>query len=146
MIVLDTSVFIDAIFRFDSHRSRLAADLFRTAQNAGVSIIEPEIFKIELIGQLVRRIQKKEAFIIYNAIVSKIEFITIEKLREIAFSVAYDTGCRAIDSYFIAAAKISRNILITNDRIMAANAKKSNIYVYYLVDEFKDAIERLEKL
>ena len=92
MIVLDTSVFIDALFRFDEQRSRLAGDLFRVTQNIGISIIEPEVFKIELIGQLVRKTEKREAFEIYNAIVNKIEFVTIEKLREIAFSVCIRYG------------------------------------------------------
>ena len=56
------------------------------------------MFKIELIGQLVRRTKKEED------ITNKVEVVSIEKLRELAFSIAFETCCRAIDAYFIATA------------------------------------------
>ncbi len=34
MVVMDTSVFIDAIFRFDENRSELVRKFFRFVQNA----------------------------------------------------------------------------------------------------------------
>ena len=40
----------------------------------------------------------------------------------------------------------SVSILITNDKIMAKNAKKGEIEAYYLIDEFKDALERIEEI
>ena len=45
--------------------------------------------------------------------------------------------------YFIATAKLTNSILITNDRIMSTNAKKYGVEAYYLIEEFNDAKERL---
>jgi predicted nucleic acid-binding protein len=56
------------------------------------------------------------------------------------------THCRAIDSYFIATAKLTNSILITNDRIMASNAKKANIEAYYLIEEFDKTINKIKEL
>jgi len=123
---------------------KLLKKFFRLTQS--LNIILPEIFKVELIGQLVRRIEKKEALKIYNEIIEKIGIIPIEKLRELAFSVASDTGSRAIDSYFIATAKLTNSILITNDRIMDNNAKKAGIEAYYLIEEFKKVTKKIEEL
>ncbi len=62
---------------------------------------------------------------------SNVNIVSIERIREISFSVDSETGCRAIDAYFIATAKVTNSILITNDRIMAKNAKRYNIETYY---------------
>ncbi len=145
-VVLDTSVFIDGIFRYDEYRYEIAKETFRVIQSKFLDVIVPEVFKIELIGQLVRRIEKEEALKIYNEIIEKVVIIPIEKIRELAFSVAHDTGCRAIDAYFIATAKFTNSILITNDKTMATNAKKYGIEAYYLIKEFNDVKERLKKL
>jgi len=131
-VVLDTSVFIDGIFRYDEYRYEVAKETFRVIQSKFLDAIVPEVFKIELIGQLVRRIEKEDALKIYNEIIEKVTIIPIEKIRELAFSVAHDTGCRAIDSYFIATAKFTNSIIITNDKTMAANAKKYGVEAYYL--------------
>ncbi len=144
MIVVDTSIFIDAIFRYDENRYKLVREFFRFIQNAGLSVVVPEVFKVELIGQLVRRIKKDEALKIYNGIISNVDIVNIERIRETAFSVASETGCRAIDAYFIATAKITNSILITNDRIMANNAKKCGIEAYYLIEDFNNAMDRLK--
>ena len=146
MIVVDTSVFIDAIFRFDENKSELVRKFFRFVQNAGLILVVPEVFKVELIGQLVRRMKKEEAFKVYNSIMSNVNVVSIERIRETAFSVTSETGCRAIDAYFITTAKITNSILITNDRIMASNAKKYGIEAYYLIEEFDNAMERLKNL
>ncbi|WP_290598010.1 MULTISPECIES: type II toxin-antitoxin system VapC family toxin [unclassified Archaeoglobus] len=101
---------------------------------------------MELIGQLVRRIPKNEALVIYEEIVSKINFIEFKVLNETAFSICFETGCRAIDSYFIATAKLTNSILITNDRIMAANARKAGVEAYYLLEELDSAMRRVAGL
>jgi len=56
------------------------------------------------------------------------------------------THCRAVDSYFIVTSKITNSILITNDKVMANNAKEYEIEAYYLTEEFDKTLERLEKL
>lgn len=146
MIVVDTSVYIDALFIFDEHRYELVKNFFRIVQNKGLKVVKPEVLKIELIGQLVRRTKKDEAFKIYNSIISRVDIVNVEKLRELAFSIASETGCRAIDAYFIATAKLTNSILITNDKVMAKNAKKANIDAYYLIEEFDNAINRIKEL
>lgn len=146
MIIIDTSVFIDGIFIFDDRRCKIAEDVFRVIQSKGLSVVVPEVFRIELIGQLVRRMRKEDALNIYNEIASRIEVINIENLRELAFSIAYDTGCRAVDSYFIATAKITSSILITNDKVMASNARKAGVEAYFLIEEFDRAIKRLNEM
>ncbi len=141
MTVVDTSVFVDALFRFNEERSSVAGSVFEVLQEHRITILEPEIFKIELIGQLVRRIPKQEAIALYEEIVDRINFVEFKVLNEIAFSICFETGCRAIDSYFIATAKLTNSILITNDKIMAENAKKAGIKAYYLMEEFSDLMK-----
>ena len=68
MIVVDTSVFLDELFKFDQERHEKARILFRLVQERDILIVEPGIFKIELIGQLVRRMKKDEATILYESI------------------------------------------------------------------------------
>lgn len=59
MIVVDTSVFIDLFFEYDRKRTKLADALFKTIEEKEAPIFEPKVFKIELIGQLVRRTKKE---------------------------------------------------------------------------------------
>jgi hypothetical protein len=70
----------------------------------------------------------------------------IENPNELAFQVSLNTGCRAIDSYFIATAKLTDSILITNDKIMSNNAKNYGIECYYLIEEFKKVIEKVKTI
>ena len=67
MIVVDTSVFLDELFKFDQKRHDKARILFRLIEDKDVLIVEPEIFRIELIGQLVRRMKKDEATVLYES-------------------------------------------------------------------------------
>jgi len=52
---------------------------------------------------------------------------------EIAFDITLKTKCRAIDSYFIAAAKLTNSI----DKIMNENVKKYGVESYYLIEEYE---------
>ena len=63
-----------------------------------------------------------------------------------AFGIAEQAHPRAADAYFIAAAKLTNSILITNDRIMANNARKAGIEVYYLIEDFDEALKRLKEI
>jgi len=92
---------------------------------AEVTIYEPEVFKIELAGTLSRRFNKGEVLSLIDEITSKVRLI--ENPDQLALQIALDTGCRAIDAYFIATAKLTNSILIINDRIMAKNARKAGI-------------------
>ncbi|MDI9643296.1 MAG: type II toxin-antitoxin system VapC family toxin, partial [Archaeoglobales archaeon] len=101
----------------------------------------PRVFRVELTGALARRFDKSDVSNFIEEIMSKV--VLIDNPDEIAYQIALNTGCRAIDAYFIATAKLTNSILITNDRIMAENAKKYGIEAYYLIDEFDKAIERI---
>ena len=80
-----------------------------------VTIYEPEVFKIELAGTLSRRFGRDDVLSFIDDVMSKVRLI--ENPNELAFQIALDTGCRAIDSYFVATAKLTNSILVTNDKI-----------------------------
>jgi len=48
-----------------------------------------EIFRVELIGQLVRRMKKDEAAELHESIVERLESIKAKGLEGVAFSAAY---------------------------------------------------------
>lgn len=146
MIVVDTSVFLDELFEFNQKRHDKARILFRLIEEKDVLIVEPRIFRIELIGQLVRRMERAEATILYESIVEKLEFIKTKDLEKIVFSIAFETGSRAIDTFFIAAAKIGSAYLVSNDKIQVESARKFSVEAYYLVDEFEKVKEKMQKL
>jgi hypothetical protein len=52
MIVLDTSIFIDLLFEYNSERTRSAEDLLSTLEENGLTIVEPDLFKVEFTGKL----------------------------------------------------------------------------------------------
>ena len=144
--MIDTSVFTDFFINFSEDRHRKARLLFDRISEADFIIYEPFIFEIELAGILRRRFNEAVVSEIIENLKDRIVILDELSLHRVAFDVAMKTHCRAVDAYFIAAAESSNTALITNDRIMANNAKKSNIDAYYLIDEFSEAIERLESL
>jgi len=46
MIVLDTSIFIDLLFEYNSERTRSAEDLLSILEENGLTIVEPDLFKV----------------------------------------------------------------------------------------------------
>lgn len=144
MIVVDTTVFLDELFKFDSKRHDKARILFRLIEEKDVLIVEPEIFRVELIGQLVRRMKQDEATVLYESIVERLEFIKTKNLGRVAFSIAYETGSRAIDAFFIAAAKIEDSHLISNDKTQVESARKFGVEAYYLLEEFENVKEMMK--
>lgn len=142
MIVIDTSIFIDAIFNFDESRNKKAKAFFRILQQNAIPIVEPEIFRIELVGQLSRRMRKDEALTLYKLIMEKINVIELEELKEMAFSIAFETGCRAIDSFYIATSKIKNSALVSNDKVQVRSAKNFGVETYYLIEEFEALLKK----
>ena len=143
MIVVDTSVFLDELFQFEQERHEKARLLFRIIQNGEIPIIEPELFKIELIGQLLRRMKQTEATVLFDSVITRLKFVRTNELEDLAFSVALATGSRAIDSFFIAASHLKTAFLISNDKLQVKSAHKFGVDVYYLLDEFEKVKERL---
>lgn len=68
--------------------------------------LSPEVFKIELAGTLSRRFKRDDVLSFIEDVMSKIRLS--ENPNELAFQIALDTGCGAIDSYFIATAKLAQ--------------------------------------
>ena len=66
-----------------------------------------------------------------------IESKDIPILEPKVFEVALNTGCRAIDSYFIALTKLTNSFLVSNDRIQVRNAKKFEVDSYYLLEDIE---------
>jgi len=64
---------------------------------------------------------------------------------DLAFEVAIKTSSRAADAYFIATAKLTDSILVTNDKIMVKNAKRAGVKAYYLIEEFNEVVKVIKK-
>ncbi|USS41028.1 type II toxin-antitoxin system VapC family toxin [Thermococcus aggregans] len=142
MIVVDTSVFIDALFEYKKDRTEIAKNFFRKIQEKNISIVEPDVFKIELIGQLVRRMPKEEAMTVYELIIENVEISETNKLKEVSFGIAFQTGCRAIDSFYIAISHSTNSLLVSNDKFQVESARKYGVKAFYLLEEF-DQLERI---
>ena len=99
----------------------------------------------EILGVLVRY-NAKLADIGYDFVLENFNLIDESPILDEILKVCKNTGCRAVDAYFIATAKLTNSILITNDRIMANNAKNYGIEAYYLIEEFDNAVERLKEI
>ena len=143
MIVIDTSVLIDCIFEKDATRKSIAREFLSLVR--GFKVFAPRILLIEFIA-----VAKRLGMSISRQDVVKLtaDFILISEdtIFDEAFRIAEQAHPRAADAYFIAAAKLTNSILITNDRIMANNARKAGIEVYYLIEDFDETLKRLKEI
>ena len=143
MIVVDTSVFIDLLFEYDSERTHSSERLFSLLEENALTIMEPDLFKVELTGQVSRRVQKEKAANICDEIFSELIFIDTSRIFEEALSIALETGSRASDSFFIASARIQKAILVSNDKYQIESARKSGIEVFNLLQDQELVKDRL---
>lgn len=109
-------------------------------------IYEPFLFDVELIGILRRKYNEKVVYEILVDLKGKIEVLDETSTHKLALDIAMKTHCRAVDAYFISTAKLTNSILVTNDRVMANNAKRYGIEAYYLIEDFDKVIKRLKEL
>ena len=141
-LTVDTSVYVDSIIPKNEKRHKEAKKVLKLALELNTDIFEPRIFIVELAGVLSRFKPRKEI----EEVLSIMEYVKVlseDDIFKLAISIAFDTHCRAVDAYFIATAKLTNSILITNDRIMVNNAKKYNVEAYYLIEDFDRVVERL---
>lgn len=61
------------------------------------------------------------------------------------FEIAFQTGCRAIDSFYIAVSHSTNSILVSNDKFQVESARKYGIKAFYLLEEFDQLEEVLNK-
>jgi predicted nucleic acid-binding protein len=59
------------------------------------------------------------------------------------FSIAIETGSRAIDTFYIAAVKTGSARLVSNDKIQVESARKFGVEAYYLLEEFEKVKEKM---
>ena len=143
-LVIDVSVFIDRLFIYDEERSRRARNVFQIVDRKGHNVFEPQVFGIELASQLVRRRPKDIARRVYDEVMERI--IVVEEIEyDLLLDVAFQTGCRAIDAYYIATTSIVEGILISADRVMVANARRYGVNAYYIHDsrEYNELMSKL---
>ncbi|GAB6100855.1 type II toxin-antitoxin system VapC family toxin [Thermococcus atlanticus] len=146
MIVIDTSVFIDLFFRYRDERTRKAEAVFEVIEQKNIPILEPEIFKLELISQLVRRMEKSDAILTGEEVFKRTNFVSLDTLMELAFMISLETGSRATDSFYIAVAKINDVPIISNDRFQVRSAREFGVTAFYITENLNTAIEFLEGL
>jgi predicted nucleic acid-binding protein len=142
MIVIDTSVWLD-LFLENPERKRLAEALINSIDEKGITIYEPEVFKVELAGVLSRKFKREEVLGFIEDVSTVVDIVS--NPTDLAFWTALKTGGRAIDSYFIATAEMTGSLLVSNDRIMVKNALKAGVKAYYLLGEHGELMETLEK-
>jgi len=142
MIVVDTSVWVDLFIAKNSKRSNLAEKAFEFIEKMEIEIYAPKLFVVEFISTMKRLVGD----LIPTGIFEKINLLDEAVIFETAKDIAMKVHPRAADAYFIAAAKLTNSILIINDRIMAKNARKAGIEVYYLIEDFDETLKRLKEI
>ena len=144
-LVIDVSVFIDRLFIYDEERSNRARNVFRIVDKKGYNIFEPQVFGIELASQLIRRKPRDIAERVYDEVMERV--IVVEEIDyDLLLDVAFQTGCRAIDTYYIAIASIVDGILISADKVMVTNARRYGVDAYYIHDarEYNELMSKLK--
>ena len=143
MIVIDTSVLVDYVFEKDAKRNDVAKETLKLVK--GLRVFAPRILLIEFVA-VARRLGMTISKLDVAKLTADFVLLSEDTIFDEAFKIAERVHPRATDAYFIATAKLTNSILITNDRIMADNAKKYGIEAYYLIEEFDKAINRIKEL
>lgn len=120
MIVIDTSIFVDYLFEEDEKRNEIAIKFIDSTE--GLTAFVPRLFLIELTSvskRLGMNLEKEEI----TELTDEFSLLSEDLIFEEALNIAEKVHSRAVDSYFIATAKLTNSILITNDRLMSNNAK-----------------------
>lgn len=141
-LTIDSSVFVDYIVPKFKDRHNKAKKLIKLAVELDEDIFEPRILLVELAG-ILSRFKPAEEIRDILSIAEFVEIMSEEEIFKTAISTAFNTHCRAVDAYFISTAEITKSILVTNDKIMAKNAKMSGIENYYLIEDFDKIIHKL---
>ena len=142
MTVIDTSVFIDAMFERDSARGAVARRFLQSIE--GLTVYLPRVALVELISVAKRKkldVTRKDIL----DFAEDIDILSEDVIFDEALAVAENIHPRAIDASFIATAKVTDSILIANDKTMVRNARDS-ITAYNLLEEEESVILALSKI
>lgn len=143
MIVIDVSVFIDSLFSSNPERYRKAIGFLKAVD--GMPLYAPRIFRVELIA-VARRLGFKGKRQELLDIAEKLNLVEERDIISVAEYVADQIHPRAVDAYYIAAAIITSSILVSNDKLMVKNARKTGIEAFYLLEDYEVLLNRVERL
>ncbi len=138
--MVDASVWLDLFNEADPVRRELAESFFESVR--GIEPWEPALFKVELAGLLARRFSKETVESVVSSLTARARII--EDPSDLAYRVALVTGSKAADAYYIATAKLTGSILVSNDRRQVDSARRAGVESYYLLEERERALERLK--
>ncbi|MGB7000901.1 MAG: PIN domain-containing protein [Halobacteriota archaeon] len=145
MVTLDTSVLADLFLPVKEERKIKAKGIIEILEEREIELYNPKIFIIEFLS-ILRRFLSKEMVESSLQVTKNINFIEESAIFEIAKELSLEVHPRAIDAYFIATAKLIDSILISNDKTMVNNSRKTGIEAYYLIEEHDRVVERLREL
>ncbi|MEM2135491.1 MAG: type II toxin-antitoxin system VapC family toxin [Candidatus Jordarchaeaceae archaeon] len=143
MLVVDSSVFVDFLFEKNEAKNRMAKELLESIED--LLIFVPRIFLLELVsveGRLNISLSKKDV----EELTADFEVLSEDFLFDEAFKVVQETHSRAVDSYFISAAKLTSSALVSCDKRMIENAKKFGVKAYYLPEELDKIIKIIKEV
>ena len=146
MIVLGTSVLVDAIIPFDAKRHALASKLTGTISERGLKVYEPPLLAIELSGVLARYKPKEAVREHVGEVLAHVNTPGYGELHEAALETALATGRRAIDSFFTACAAKTGSMLVSNDKVQVQSARKACVKAFYLLKEHRELHAELQRL
>ena len=142
MLVVDSSVFVDSLFEKNEARNRMAKELLKSIEDLPIFI--PRVFLLELVsvaGRLNISLTKRDV----EELTGDLEILSEDFLFEEAFKIVEKTHSRAVDSYFISAAKLTNSALVSCDKKMIENAKKIGVEAYYLLEELDKIIKIIKE-
>jgi len=131
-LVIDASVLVDIFAPKEEARRKLAVELLRLAR--GKPKYAPNMMLVELAGVISRYDVDLARLAIDYARRNMVLLDEVEILAS-CLDIALETGCRAADAYYIATAKLTNSMLISNDRTQVENARKAGIRAYFLMEE-----------
>ena len=135
-VVVDTSVIVNLFPGFYPDRSEVAKRIARLSEIGVLEIYVPRLGEFEFISILSRFLpgeMVREAHEIYLELVS--DFVGEGLLSDKILELAFMTGHRVPDLYFVATAQHTNSILLTNDKKMANMARSVGLRAFYLVEE-----------
>lgn len=145
MVTLDPSVLVDLFLPVEEGRKVKAKEIIEIVEEREIEIYNPRIFIIEFLS-ILRRFLSKEMVETALQISRTINLLGESEIFEIARELSLEVHPRAIDAYFIATAKLTDSILISNDKTMVNNSREAGIEAYYLIKEYAGVVERLREL
>ena len=143
MIIVDTSILIDALFNRNLERYEKAINFLKCVE--GLPLYAPRIIEVELIA-VARRLGYKAEREKLLRLTRKFNLLKEEEIFNLALYVADRIHPRAIDAYYIATAILTKSIIVANDRLLVSNSRQARIEAYYLIEEYDAVMKRVEEL